>query len=157
MGLSYRLVPDPQVNFEKALAACSFVLSTAGHQIIAESIALNKPILVIPQRGQWEQQLNAEMVEETGKGRSTTVETAVRDLEHFQAQAGPISIQPRAGALHHHRRSEVDTQKNRGLPGSTKEEKDPPCFRTLAEKSVSCNARSHGLHPWTASWRGHPT
>ena len=30
MGLRYRLVPDPRVNFEKALAACSFVLSTAG-------------------------------------------------------------------------------------------------------------------------------
>src|SRR5271157_4817023 len=73
MGLRYRLVPDPRENFEEALAACSFVLSTAGHQIIAESIALNKPILVIPQRGQWEQKLNAKMVEETGKGRSTTV------------------------------------------------------------------------------------
>ena len=86
MGLSYRLVPDPQVNFEKALASCSFVLSTAGHQIIAESIALNKPILVIPQRGQWEQQLNAEMVEKTGKGRSTTVERLCVDLMHFQGR-----------------------------------------------------------------------
>jgi hypothetical protein len=83
MGLRYRLVPDPRENFEKALAACSFVLSTAGHQIIAESIALNKPILVIPQRGQWEQILNAEMVDETGKGKSTTVGRLMTDLVEF--------------------------------------------------------------------------
>ena len=85
MGLRYRLVPDPWENFEKALATCSFVLSTAGHQIIAECIALNKPILVIPQRGQWEQELNAEMVEETGKGRSTTVTRLTADLVDFMS------------------------------------------------------------------------
>ena len=84
MGLRYRLVPGPHVNFEEALAACSFVLSTAGHQMIAESIALNKPILVIPQRGQWEQQLNAEMVEKTGKGKSTSVERLRVDLPDFK-------------------------------------------------------------------------
>jgi hypothetical protein len=84
LGLRYQLVPDPRSNFEKALAACSFVLSTAGHQIIAESIALNKPILVIPQRGQWEQQLNAEMVEETGKGKSTTIERLSTDILDFK-------------------------------------------------------------------------
>jgi len=85
MGLRYRLVPDPRENFEEALAACSFVLSTAGHQIIAESIALNKPILVIPQRGQWEQNLNAEMVEQTGKGRSTTVTRLMADIADFMS------------------------------------------------------------------------
>jgi len=84
MGLHYRLVPQPGVNFEEALSACSFVLSTAGHQIIVESIALNKPILVIPQRGQWEQQLNAEMVEKTGKGKSTTVDRLRGDLLDFK-------------------------------------------------------------------------
>jgi len=85
MALRYRLAPDPGVNFEEAMAACSFVLSTAGHQVIAESIALNKPILVIPQRGQWEQQLNAEMVEKTGKGKSTTVpglRVAIQEFRH---------------------------------------------------------------------------
>jgi hypothetical protein len=83
MGLRYRLVPDPRENFEEAISACSFVLSTAGHQIIVESIALNKPVLVIPQRGQWEQQLNAEMVEKTGKGKSTTVELLSAAIQDF--------------------------------------------------------------------------
>jgi UDP:flavonoid glycosyltransferase YjiC (YdhE family) len=83
LGAPYRLVPDPRENFEEALASCSFVLSTAGHQIIAESVALNKPILVIPQRGSWEQQMNAAMVEQTGKGRATTIERLGADLAEF--------------------------------------------------------------------------
>jgi UDP:flavonoid glycosyltransferase YjiC (YdhE family) len=84
-GVAYRLFPDPEEDFERALAACSCVLSTAGHQIIAESIALNKPILVIPPEGQWEQQLNAMMVDQTGKGMSTTVERLREDLPKFMA------------------------------------------------------------------------
>jgi hypothetical protein len=83
MGIRYRLFPDPQEDFIGALASCSCVLSTAGHQIIAESIALNKPILVIPQAGQWEQQLNARMVDQTGKGHSTTVDRLEGDLPKF--------------------------------------------------------------------------
>lgn len=84
-GLRYRLFPDPAADFEEALSSCSWVLSSAGHQIIAESLALNKPILVIPQRGQWEQRLNAEMVAATGKGRSTTLQRLARDLPGFVA------------------------------------------------------------------------
>jgi hypothetical protein len=83
LGIPYRLFPDPRGDFVDALASCSCVLSTAGHQIIAESLALNKPIMVIPQRGQWEQQLNAQMVELTGKGRSTTVDGLEADLPRF--------------------------------------------------------------------------
>ena len=82
-GIRYRLFPDPRGDFLRSLASCSCVLSTAGHQIIAESIALDKPILVIPQRGQWEQQLNARMVDQTGKGLSTTVERLGAELPRF--------------------------------------------------------------------------
>jgi hypothetical protein len=84
-GLPYRLFPDPRGDFISSLAACSCVLSTAGHQIIAESIALNKPILVVPQAGQWEQQLNARMLDRSGKGRSTTVAGLEEDLPAFLA------------------------------------------------------------------------
>lgn len=85
MGIRYRLFPDPREDFLGALASCSCVLSTAGHQIIAESIALNKPIMVLPLGGQWEQQLNAQMVDRTGKGRSTSVERLEADLPEFLA------------------------------------------------------------------------
>ncbi|MDA8425178.1 MAG: glycosyltransferase [Treponema sp.] len=97
MGIAYRLFPDPRENFERALATCSCVLSTAGHQIIAESIALNKPILVIPQEGQWEQQLNAMMVDQTGKGRSTTIERLRGDLPGFLADLRTFKDRPLPG------------------------------------------------------------
>jgi UDP:flavonoid glycosyltransferase YjiC (YdhE family) len=83
MGIRYRLFPDPRADFLSALASCSCVLSSAGHQIIAESIALNKPIMVIPQGGQWEQQLNAQMVDRTGKGCSTTIDHLEANLPEF--------------------------------------------------------------------------
>ena len=95
-GIRYRLFPDRGEDFELALAGCSCVISSAGHQIIAECLALNKPILVIPQRGQWEQRLNAEMVTETGKGMSTSLRWIERDLpvflqglENFRARSLP--------------------------------------------------------------------
>ena len=86
LGLPYRLFPSPGEDFEAALAACSCVLSTAGHQMIVESLALDKPILVIPQGHQWEQQLNALMLERTGKGAVANVEGLERELPLFLAR-----------------------------------------------------------------------
>jgi len=87
-GVAYKLFPNKTDDFEKALSACSCVISSAGHQIIAESLALNKPILVIPQRGQWEQRLNAEMITETGKGMWTGMKRLERDLPLFLGKLG---------------------------------------------------------------------
>ena len=83
LGKAYRLFPNKDEVFEEAFASCSCVISSAGHQIIAESIALNKPILVIPQRGQWEQRLNAEMIALTGKGMATSMKRLEGDLRVF--------------------------------------------------------------------------
>ncbi len=87
-GVAYKLFPNRHEDFEKALAGCSCVLSSAGHQIIVESLALNKPILVIPQRGQWEQCLNAKMVGATGKGMSTSLKRLESDLPLFLDRLG---------------------------------------------------------------------
>jgi hypothetical protein len=76
-------LPAAGEDFEKALASSSCVISSAGHQIIAESLALNKPILVIPQKGQWEQRLNAEMIGATRKGMSTSLRRLGADLPAF--------------------------------------------------------------------------
>lgn len=78
-----RVFPCPGENFEEALAGCKAVVSSAGHQIIAESMALGKPILVLPQKGQWEQLLNARMLEKAGAGASTSIKNLVRDLPRF--------------------------------------------------------------------------
>jgi UDP:flavonoid glycosyltransferase YjiC (YdhE family) len=88
LGIAYKVFPGGQGDFEEALAGCSCVVSSAGHQIIAEALALGKPILVIPQRGQWEQRLNASKVEETGKGMATTFARLADDLPAFLARLG---------------------------------------------------------------------
>jgi UDP:flavonoid glycosyltransferase YjiC (YdhE family) len=81
--LDARIFPRPGGNFEEALAGCRAVVSSAGHQIIAESMALGKPILVLPQKGQWEQLLNARMLEKAGSGISSSIKNLHRDLPKF--------------------------------------------------------------------------
>lgn len=82
-GIQYKVFPTKDGNFEEALAGCSAVLSSAGHQIITEALILGKPILVIPQKGQYEQQLNAWMLKQTKKGTFTTISRLRKDLPAF--------------------------------------------------------------------------
>lgn len=84
--LKAELYPRPGGNFDLALAQCSAVVSTAGHQIIAECLALGKPLLVLPQKGQWEQELNARMLETLGLGMRGSLATLSADLDRFEAR-----------------------------------------------------------------------
>ncbi|MBP7495074.1 MAG: hypothetical protein KA771_06235 [Spirochaetales bacterium] len=81
--IPYRVFPQPGSNFEDALAGCTGIISSAGHQIIAEAIRLGKPILVLPQQGQWEQTVNASMLEKTGRGMKSTLRNLKKDLPRF--------------------------------------------------------------------------
>jgi len=82
-NINYKLFPNPQEDFEKALAECNGVVSSAGHQIIAEALALGKPLLVLPQQGQYEQILNARMLENLGKGKTSSLKALQEDLPKF--------------------------------------------------------------------------
>lgn len=86
LNIPYRLFPNIKENFDEALANCSFVLSSGGHQIAAEALTMGKPMLAIPQKWQWEQQLNAINLKETGRGNFTTTENLSHDLPLFIAQ-----------------------------------------------------------------------
>lgn len=65
---NYHLFPDPSKDYAACLASCKAVISGAGHQTISEALYLGKPILAIPQGGQYEQRLNAVMAEAGGYG-----------------------------------------------------------------------------------------
>ena len=67
-GLPWRLFPSPGADFDEALATCTAVIAGAGHQTLSEALVLGKPVLAIPQDGQYEQLLNARMLERTGRG-----------------------------------------------------------------------------------------
>lgn len=55
------------------LLSCRLVLSTAGHQLPIEAEYLAKPILLVPEKGQFEQWHNAYIIENNGYGVSLTM------------------------------------------------------------------------------------
>lgn len=74
---------DP-VAFVKDLAGCAALVSTAGNQLLGEALFLGKPALVMPERGNHEQEINAWFLERSGAGRAipmAAVEPA--DLQTF--------------------------------------------------------------------------
>ncbi len=64
----FSVFPDPDKDYESELAACSGLIAPAGHQSISEALALGKPAFVIPVKGQFEQELNARKLRESGFG-----------------------------------------------------------------------------------------
>ena len=57
-------------GFLQDLARCRFALSNAGHQLPCEALFLKKPMIVVPEGGQFEQYYNGQMLEEMGLGIS---------------------------------------------------------------------------------------
>jgi len=58
-------------------------VAPAGHQSISEALALGKPAFVIPVRGQYEQELNARKLRESGFGDYAYVDGIDRELPRF--------------------------------------------------------------------------
>jgi len=58
--------PIETYAFEKSMATCTGVLCGAGFEAPAEALFLKKKLLVIPMKGQYEQQLNAAALKEMG-------------------------------------------------------------------------------------------
>jgi uncharacterized protein (TIGR00661 family) len=64
----FMVFPSTEQDFAQSLAASRGVISPAGHQLTSEALHLGKPLLVFPQKGQYEQQLNARMLVRSGWG-----------------------------------------------------------------------------------------
>lgn len=56
-------------DFVEDLAHCDRLVASAGHQLICEAQYFRKPLLAIPEPGQYEQHINAWYVERTGLGQ----------------------------------------------------------------------------------------
>lgn len=82
-GIRYKVFPNPDENFISALAGCRGVITNSGHQLLSEALHLGKPVLSIPMEGQFEQKLNAEMLNKAGRGVIGSVETIQRDLASY--------------------------------------------------------------------------
>jgi uncharacterized protein (TIGR00661 family) len=81
----FRIFPDSSADFDEALTGCRGVIAPAGHQLLSESLYLGKPVLAIPQTGQFEQKLNARMLRHSGRGYEARMDTLERSLRRFIA------------------------------------------------------------------------
>lgn len=54
--------------FVDDLARCRYLVATAGNQVVGEALHLGKPVLAMPETGNWEQELNGFWVERMGVG-----------------------------------------------------------------------------------------
>ncbi|WP_037573073.1 glycosyltransferase family protein [Spirochaeta cellobiosiphila] len=79
----FKFFPNKEENFEEALAGAKGVIAPAGHQMICEALHLDKPILTFPEKGQYEQRLNAEYLEKSGRGMYGHMETVQWDVDRF--------------------------------------------------------------------------
>jgi uncharacterized protein (TIGR00661 family) len=75
--------PDPTKNIVDYLPRCRAVISSAGHQFMSEAFVLEKPMFVIPQTGQYEQMLNAQMLELSGRGTWARIDELDTRLPDF--------------------------------------------------------------------------
>jgi uncharacterized protein (TIGR00661 family) len=81
-GFTFRPVG---MEFVETLRTCKAVVASGGHQLSSEALLLGKPKLTVPQKGQYEERLNALYVEKTGGGRLSSHRSVAADLPDFLA------------------------------------------------------------------------
>lgn len=77
--------PPSSDGFLADLASSKAVISTAGFTLMTEALHLAKPLLALPMRGQYEQELNAFLLDRSGYGRGVRRPTR-DDLVSFLGQ-----------------------------------------------------------------------
>lgn len=93
-------MPFSKEGFLADLAACKAVIATAGFTLISEALHLGKPYLAFPMQGQFEQHLNAHMLELQGFGAQCqapdhkSIAAFLYDLPQYREQ---LLNYPRAG------------------------------------------------------------
>ncbi|HBE67767.1 MAG TPA: hypothetical protein DDW52_06420 [Planctomycetaceae bacterium] len=56
------------------LSSCKALITTAGNQLVGEALNLGKPVLAIPEKGNFEQQINGYFLAQSGMGQTLAVE-----------------------------------------------------------------------------------
>ncbi len=69
-NIQFKRISDDEFLLDLASSEC--LISTAGNQLVGEAYHLKKPVLAIPEDGNFEQELNGWLVKESGGGWSTS-------------------------------------------------------------------------------------
>lgn len=78
-----RIFPNKKYDFIESLASCAGVVASSGHQLSSEALHLGKAIFSIPMEGQFEQRLNALMIERSGRGIQAGMGSIEKDLDRY--------------------------------------------------------------------------
>lgn len=62
-------------GFLEDLINCHALISSAGNQLVGEALGLRKPVLALPEEGNFEQSVNAHFLDQTGYGQSGDPDT----------------------------------------------------------------------------------
>lgn len=90
--------PTSEDGFLYDLAGCAGVIASAGHSLISECIHLEKPMLLVPLQGQFEQRLNAFHVQRMGLGQEalTLTTDAIRGfVNQLDRYASALRSEPK--------------------------------------------------------------
>jgi UDP:flavonoid glycosyltransferase YjiC (YdhE family) len=79
----FRVFPGDRWSFAQSLASCRGVIAPAGHQLTCEVLRFRKPLLVFPQKHQYEQVLNAQMIVRSGWGLRGSVRRIRQAIDEF--------------------------------------------------------------------------
>lgn len=82
-SINFITFPNPDANFISSLASAKAVICPAGHQLLSEALFFKKPIFTIPEQCQFEQELNAEMLENSGWGINANKKNVREKFTHF--------------------------------------------------------------------------
>lgn len=66
--------------FLEHLRSCRALVTSAGNQLVGEALFLKKPVLAIPEPGNFEQSLNAHFLPKTGGGQAVSVRRCTASL-----------------------------------------------------------------------------
>ena len=78
-------------GFIDDLAACRAVVSTAGFTLLSEALHLGKPVLAVPNRGFFEQAVNALYLRRSGRGDAVFGRLTAPELRRFLETAPSIA------------------------------------------------------------------
>jgi len=82
-NVRFEIFPDRSKDYLRSLENCKGIIAAAGHQMISEALYLKKPIFAIPEIGQYEQRLNAEMLDISGQGMTSDIDGLQKNLKFF--------------------------------------------------------------------------
>ncbi|MDC7223364.1 MAG: glycosyltransferase family protein [Spirochaetales bacterium] len=80
---NFDIYPRKTGDFADALSRCKGVIAPAGHQLLSEALFLGKPVLAFPQKNQYEQKINARMLEKSGYGIHGRFFRMKKDMARF--------------------------------------------------------------------------